>query len=231
MPPKKERVEMPVFEAEGPKKWGEPVTQKEKQVIKSEIKAGFKHMLKYSSDTKDLLKGGKPFAKLKKDKAMVKRVKEKLDHLEEVVEIDELEEDKRRLERAKAYAIEERKWINEVVARIDIVPEEGNYYDKLPVKPGFDFWQALISVRSKPIQLKVMIPEILFYNHSSHLFRNDAKTGAVVIEDDPGTQVFIDLISSKVKYEIAANETKAGTVLRMATEHPCYMTVNLLNWR
>jgi hypothetical protein len=45
--------------------------------------------------------------------------------------------------------VEERKWINEVVSRIDIVPEESNYYDKLAVKPGFEFFQVLISVKDR----------------------------------------------------------------------------------
>ena len=94
---------------------------------------------KQDAKVKDMLTDSKPFIEVK-DKKMVNRIKEKLDHLEDYIPMDELEEDKKRLERAKAYVIEERKWINEVVSRVDIVPDEGNYYDQLAVKPGFNFW-------------------------------------------------------------------------------------------
>lgn len=76
-----------------------------------------------------------------------------------------------------------------------------------------------------------MIPETLFFNHESFLFKNDEKTGKIVIHDNPRTEDFIQLITSKASYEISSNETKAATVLRTASEHPCYMSVNLLNWR
>ena len=33
--------------------------------------------------------------------------------------------------------MDERKWYKEWIAKIDIVPEDLQYYDKLAVKPGF----------------------------------------------------------------------------------------------
>jgi hypothetical protein len=142
-----------------------------------------------------------------------------------------LEEEKKKLERAKQFAVEERKWINEVVSRVDIVPDEGNYYDKLAVKPGFEFFQAMITARERLERLTVLIPETLFYNNMSYLLKNDEKTGRIKVIENPKTELFLESITSKVIYDISTHENEPATVLRKSTDHPCYMSVNLLNWR
>lgn len=80
---------------------------------------------------------------------MQKRIEQKIDKLEDIIPLEVLEEEKKQIERAKNYIIEEKKWINEIVARVDIVPEEENYYEKLSIKPGFDFYQALITCKDR----------------------------------------------------------------------------------
>ena len=109
-------------------------------------------MVKYSRmvnevlDIEDARKGG---AKIQEKKKLRRAIEEKIEKLEEFTNLEELELEKKKLERARLYIVEERKWINEVVSRIDIVPEESNYYDKLAVKPGFEFFQVLISVKDR----------------------------------------------------------------------------------
>lgn len=78
--------------------------------------------------------------------------------------MEEIEEEKKNYERAGRYLAEERKWINEVITRIDIVPDDGSYYDPLPVKPGFEFFYALINSHDKIHRLQVLIPEVLYIN-------------------------------------------------------------------
>lgn len=49
------------------------------------------------------------------------------------------------LVKAEKMITDEKKWYKEVVQKIDVVPEEVDYYEKLAVKPGFDFMYALIN--------------------------------------------------------------------------------------
>lgn len=41
----------------------------------------------------------------------------------------------------------------------------------------------------------------------------------------------MSLIESKATYDIVTNWIEPATVVRKATSHPCYQTVNLLNWK
>lgn len=59
------------------------------------------------------------------------------------------------------------------MSRIDIVPEEGNYYDKLAVKPGFEFFQAMITAKDRLERLTINMPETLFFNNMSYLIKTD----------------------------------------------------------
>jgi hypothetical protein len=52
------------------------------------------------------------------------------------------------LKKAEKLFNEEKKWQKEVVTKLDLVPEDPNYYDKLAIKPGFDFFYALINSES-----------------------------------------------------------------------------------
>lgn len=110
------------------------------------------------------------------------------------------------------------------------MPEEGDYYDRLSVKPGFDFFQALIAVRDKLDRFMILIPETLFFNHQAFLITNDER-GRVQIVENPKNESFIKIVEAKAGFDISQNELEPSTVLRKASEHPCYMTVNLLNWR
>lgn len=49
------------------------------------------------------------------------------------------------LKKAQKLQLEEGKWQKEVINRLDVVPEDPNYYEKLAIKPGFDFYYALIN--------------------------------------------------------------------------------------
>lgn len=105
-----------------------------------------------------------------REKQLAHNIKDKINKLDGQ-QMEELTEEKKKLEKAGKYMADERKWINEVVARVDIVPDEGNYYDKLPVKPGFDFFYALINCSKDKLEhLKILIPETLYFNQISYLF-------------------------------------------------------------
>lgn len=162
---------------------------------------------------------------------MAKRIEDKISNIENFVDVEKLEAEKKKLERAKQFAVEERKWINEVVAKIDMVPDEGNYYEKLAVKPGFEFFQAMITARDRLERLTVRIPDTLFYNNMSYLIKNDEKTGKIKVIENPKSEQFMESVTSRVKYDISTHENEPATVLRKSTEHPCYMNINLLNWR
>jgi len=62
------------------------------------------------------------------------------------------------------------------------------------------------------------------------LISTDAK-GYVNIKMSPKSRDFLDLIETKAPYDIVKNWTEPATVLRKATGHPCYQTVNLFNWK
>lgn len=96
----------------------------------------------------------------------------------------------------------------------------------MAVKPGFDFFQAMITVRDKLERLTVMIPDTIFYNHMSYLIKNDEK-GRIKVIDNPKTEDFLQIIESKVSYDIPTHENEPSTVIRKATDHPCYTNVNL----
>jgi hypothetical protein len=92
-------------------------------------------------------------------------IEKKINKIEKFAQIEDIKEEKRQFEKAGRYLAEERKWINEVVMRVDIVPEEGNYYDKLSVKPGFDFFYALINCEKEMLdKLHILIPDTLYFN-------------------------------------------------------------------
>ncbi len=70
--------------------------------------------------------------------------------------------------------MDEKKWNKEVIHKIDLVPEDPRYYDKLAVKPGFDFMYALINCDNTQLEyLRVNIPETLYFNYNSYLIRTD----------------------------------------------------------
>ena len=54
------------------------------------------------------------------------------------------------------------------------MPDEINYYEKLAVKPGFDFIYALINCDSSDLEtLRINIPETLFFNYNTYLVSSD----------------------------------------------------------
>lgn len=100
------------------------------------------------------------------------------------MELDEAQKDE--LIRAERMIIEEKKWVSdyylrlillqyrEVIQKVDIVPDEINYYEKLAVKPGFDFIYALINCDSSDLEtLRINIPETLFFNYNTYLVSSD----------------------------------------------------------
>jgi hypothetical protein len=141
-----------------------------------------------------------------------------------------LQEEVKSYEKAGRYLAEERKWINEVITRIDIVPDNGNYYEPLSVKPGFDFFYALINCADKVHRLQVLIPEVLYFNQTSYLIYNDER-GRLKVQVSPPTEEFLKRVEKRVTYDIAENENEPAAVMRKATEHPCYTNVNLMTWR
>lgn len=81
--------------------------------------------------------------------------------------------------------IDEKKWYKEVVQKINIVPDDANYYEKLAVKPGFDFLYALINCESTMTDLlRVNIPETLYFNYNSYLITTD-NLSRITIKQSP----------------------------------------------
>lgn len=110
------------------------------------------------------------------------------------------------------------------------MPDDGSYYDPLPVKPGFDFFYALINSPDKLHRLQVLIPEILYFNQTSYLIYNDER-GRLKVQTSPKTEEFLKRCEKRVNYDISLNESEPAAVLRRSTEHPCYTNVNLQTWR
>ena len=82
---------------------------------------------------------------------------------------------------------DERRWNREVIQKIDIVPEDPNYYDKLAVKPGFEFFYALINCDKSDLDsLKVLIPETLYFNITSFIIKTDIN-GKISIQQNPNS--------------------------------------------
>lgn len=78
--------------------------------------------------------------------------------------------------------MDEKKWYKEIISKIDIVPENIDYYEKLAVKPGFDFIYALINCNREALgTLKIFIPETLYFNYDSYLLYSDAQ-GKIIVK-------------------------------------------------
>lgn len=116
------------------------------------------------------------------------------------------------------------------MGKVDLVPEDPNYYDKLAIKPGFDFFYALINSEHLLHLLKVNIPDILYFNYNSYLLKTD-NDGKISIKMTPKSEEYLKLIESKAKYDIVKFWTEPATVVRKATNNPCYTSINLLNWK
>lgn len=113
---------------------------------------------------------------------------------------------------------------------MDLVPEDPNYYDKLAIKPGFDFFYALINCEHLLHLLRVNIPDILFFNYNSYLIKTDNE-GKISIKMTPKSEEYLKLIENKSKYDIVKFWTEPATVVRKATNNPCYTSIQLLNWK
>jgi hypothetical protein len=64
----------------------------------------------------------------------------------------------------------------------------------------------MLTARERLEKLTVKIPETLFYNNMSYLIKNDEKTGKINVIENPKTDLFMESITSKVKYDISTNE-------------------------
>ena len=61
--------------------------------------------------------------------------------------MEEEKANKSELKKADRFFMDEKKWYKEIISKIDIVPESMDYYEKLAVKPGFEFFYALINCK------------------------------------------------------------------------------------
>ena len=114
---------------------------------------------------------------------------------------------------------------------MDIVPEDPNYYEKLAVRPGFEFIYALINTDPAIREtLRILIPETLFFNFNTFLVTTDM-SGRIAVKQSPKSKDFLEIIENKANYDIVKNWNEPATVVRKASSHPCYQTVNLLNWK
>lgn len=101
------------------------------------------------------------------------------DRIKKIEIFKQMEEEKANrldLKKAEKMIMDEKKWYKEVIPKIDIVPEDPNYYDKLAVKPGFDFIYALINCNPEFLdKLRIFIPETLYFNFNSYLVSSDTQ--------------------------------------------------------
>jgi hypothetical protein len=74
------------------------------------------------------------------------------------------------------YQEEKLKWQEAVVNRLDLVPNDVEYYKLLPVKPGFEFWHSLSQLPAKRLNtLRINIPEMLYVNFNAYMFYTEKK--------------------------------------------------------
>ena len=79
-------------------------------------------------------------------------------------------------ERGRMYNEEKLKWQDAVVIRLDLVPQDPDYYKLLPVKPGFEFWHSLSQLPSKRLTtLRINVPEMLYVNYNAWMFYTEKK--------------------------------------------------------
>ena len=162
------------------------------------------------------------------DKLMREEVEERVKKLERLRQTEEEQGD---LKKAERMVMDEKKWYREIISKIDIVPEESGYYDKLAVKPGFEFVYAMVNARQHIDMLRILIPDTLYFNFQSYLIYSEQATSKIIIKESPSSKDFLTLIERKAAYDIVRSWTEPATVLRKATTHPCYQSVNLLNWK
>eukprot|EP00347_Sterkiella_histriomuscorum_P024404 403331233 len=213
---------------------GESYAQKQKK----QLREGVKHMTRATLSEMEINKGDLLSLSGSKNASRLMQNMLREDQMEKVRKIEkykQMEEDlamKDELGKAERMIIDEKKWYKEVVQRIDIVPDDINYYEKLAVKPGFDFIYALINCEQSNLEyLRVNIPEMLYFNFNSYLIYSDSQS-RVHIKQSPKSKEFLEMIEQKSNnIDIVKNWNEPATVLRKATNHPCYQTINLFNWK
>lgn len=129
------------------------------------------------------------------------------------------------LKKAEKLFTDEKKWQKEVIGKLDLVPDNPFYYDKLAVKPGFDFFYAIINSPPDMLSwLRINLPEILYFNYNSYFIKSD-NDGKITFTISPKSQDFLESIESKAKYDIVRFWTEPATVMRSATGNPCYTNI------
>ena len=116
------------------------------------------------------------------DKLIREEVEERARKLERLRQTEEEQGD---LKKAERMVMDEKKWYREIISKIDIVPEESGYYDKLAVKPGFEFVYAMINARQHIDMLRILIPDTLYFNFQSYLISSDPATLKITIKESP----------------------------------------------
>ena len=105
---------------------------------------------------------------------------------------------------------------------MDIVPEDPKYYEKLAVRPGFEFIYALINTDPAIREtLRILIPETLYFNFNTFLVTTDM-SGRIAVKQSPKSKDFLEIIENKANYDIVKNWNEPATVVRKASSHPCY---------
>ena len=53
---------------------------------------------------------------------------------------------------SRKFKEEKKKWEENIVKKIDLVPTDLNYYDKHSVKPGFEFLMSIVSASEQTLK-------------------------------------------------------------------------------
>jgi hypothetical protein len=190
---------------------------------------------------------------------------------------ERFDEQQKQILGARMYEEKRKKWFEAIVGRVDQVPKDPNYYEKLPVKPGFLFYQCLVDVsKTKLEMLRINIPEMLFVHYHGYMIYSEK--GQIKIENAQDPATFLHLIRSnnmkkpespgrkknrsvskdakmsaveknrqrRVQQKTEKDENKKKEnhkfdpeiywnapmgVYKKQTQHTCYQTSKLLNWK
>lgn len=125
-----------------------------------------------------------------------------------------------------------------MIAKLDMVPAKSQeYYQRMPVKPGFGFYRALMVYGgSKLCDLGINIPDTIYVNFNAYLLtckppEEKARKPKIEVVKATDPQDFLKVIKERSAYNLDLYWNQPTTVFKKATTNDCYTTSVLMNWK
>ena len=91
----------------------------------------------------------------------------------------------RREKRGLHFEERKKRWEENVVAKLDLVPPDAEtHYTHLDVKPGFEFYLSLVTAPQIMLNRldRIRIPDMLYVNYYGYLLSTDSKSGQIWVK-------------------------------------------------